>query len=267
MKPILEKICEDLMKIKKKKGKVPVKDQDKAVKCIRENFSNLNPIDITKAVCIFKTDKLLPDDVCDRLELARYARRWSWKLEPLKALHARISADKLSEQKVSALVEAINEARAGGELEKKTKKQASCLLSLLPRRFHSGDALNPRDCFTCLLSPYLGTRVRLDCLKDKLNDFFEDGDPDPGVHAYILATVTCCLNFLADRPDFNTHLRAASGHFGLISLPVNNMTFDNMLAAYHSVALKRIRMGRLVECLCSPYKYYGCMLSDADVLV
>ena len=109
MNPILKAIYKDLMKIKKKKGKVPGKDQDKAVKCIRKNFRNIAPADITNAVYKFKTDKLLPDDVCDQLELARYAQHWYWELAPLKALHARMFARNLSKQKVSALVEEMHE--------------------------------------------------------------------------------------------------------------------------------------------------------------
>ena len=267
MNPILKAIYKDLMKIKKKKGKVPGKDQDKAVKCIRKNFRNIAPADITNAVYKFKTDKLLPDDVCDQLELARYAQHWYWELAPLKALHARMFARNLSKQKVSALVEEINEARAGGEPRERYKFPASCLLRLLPRKFLSDDAMDPQKCFACLLSPFLGTKVRLDCLLNKLPVLYKN--PNTDLPAWILATVDCCLDFLSGRPKFGPYLRCAPLSWSRISLlddDDDDGKFGDILAHYRNVEPRYVNVERLVSCLEGAYNEYLIGLQRADVL-
>ena len=266
MNQILEEIYKDLMKIKSDEGEVSEELQTQYANTIREHFGKLTPADITTAMAIFKSKKLLPDDVCDKLESDRYLRAWKKSLDALCALSHELSNCNVSKEKVTALVAEINKTRGRHpDVNAKISRAGRHLLTILPRQVRVSDrALDAHDvCHTISKVIYM-IKTELGKLAIGLPKW-SSGAARP-LAAQVLAGLSCCINMLDRCPKFDTYLRGACKKFKLVALPTDDLSSSDLLAKYQSIDLGSINLPGLISSFRRALRAYVSDLEKAGIL-
>lgn len=264
MELILKNIYNDLMKIKDDKGEVSRELQTQYANTIQKRFGRLTPADITEAIAEFKSEELLADDICDKLESDWYLRSWQNALKGLADLDAEISNRRLSREKVLHLIGEINAAHQAKNHRKRLPDKAKSLLSVLDTDCQT-DNQSTGELHCLLLNGVLrsfkrSSRRARGLLRAK-------NATAQGVASAVLAEISCSLHYLADIPHFATYLKEVSDRYNLVRLAGNNKGFNDYLSAYPSVDLGRTNLPGLISAYRKGVREFIDCLKNADVFV
>ena len=259
MHPILEEIYKDLMKTKKKKGKVTKEEQIKAVEKIQKNFYDLIPLEVKSAMKSFRKEHLLCKARCSALVAeitSLHDKKWQRSLDALIDCQARLASAEISLDRVGELlVSTYSKNDQELELEVKVKLQTELqtkrhhLFHLLPNVKFGFRKLPSQKLWTGLYEVHHGLRSSTSLFRNWTVAYRRGGSLTTcELAALVFAALASGLSYLSRCSWLAPYAKESAARYGL-TLKTAHLPVDLHTArSYSKDDLRAVSLPGAVSC-------------------